>query len=443
MRDIIVTLIVLGSIPMILSRPFVGVIMWSWISYMNPHRLSWGFATEFPFAMLIALATMAGLLFSKENKKVPMTREIRVLLVFVLWMCMTTSVAFFPDLAWLQLTKVLKIQLFTIITLMLLTDMKRIHLLVWTIGVSLGFYGIKGGIFTITSGGGYHVFGPLGTFIGGNNELGLALLMTIPLLRYLQLQSSQWWLKMGLLGAMLISLVAILGTQSRGALLGLGAMSMFLILKSPKRGKLLAALALSVPLMLSFMPDSWWERMESIKDYKEDKSAMGRINAWGFAFNLAKDKPLVGGGFETFRRSLFKKYAPNPNDVHDAHSVYFELMGEHGFVGLGIFLLLLFLAWQSANWMIKKTRDIPDLQRARMLAQMLQVSLIGYASAGAFLGLAYFDLLYAIIAIIVAMRILVQKHLDGEAEINGTDTTVDEKTPPQNYAGNLAYWGRR
>ena len=43
---------------------------------------------------------------------------------------------------------------------------------------------------------------------------------------------------------------------------------------------------------------------------------------------------------------------------------------------------------------------------------MVQVSLIGYMSAGSFLGLQYFDLFYHLIAIIVITKMLVQKELD-------------------------------
>ena len=83
MRDIFVTLAVFGSLPFILYRPYIGVLVWSWIGYMNPHRISWGFATEFPFAMIIAITTLVALFFSSEPKKVPWTRETVVLLIFI------------------------------------------------------------------------------------------------------------------------------------------------------------------------------------------------------------------------------------------------------------------------------------------------------------------------------------------------------------------------
>ncbi|MEP7208896.1 MAG: DUF5935 domain-containing protein, partial [Casimicrobiaceae bacterium] len=73
MRDIVVTLIVFGSIPFILKRPYIGVLMWTWLGFMNPHRLCWGFAYSMPFAMIIAIATLMSLFMSKEPKKVPWT----------------------------------------------------------------------------------------------------------------------------------------------------------------------------------------------------------------------------------------------------------------------------------------------------------------------------------------------------------------------------------
>ena len=213
MRDYIVTLIVFGSLPYILSRPYLGVVMWSWLGYMNAHKLSWGFATTMPFAQVVAIATLLGLLFSSEPKRIPWTRETIILLLFILWMCITTFFALEPDRAINLLEKVLKIQLMTFVTLMLMGSRERIDLLVWTIAVSIGFYGVKGGIFTITTGGGYHVTGPTGTFIEGNNEIGLAMLMALPLIRYLQLEAKQKWVRLGLLAALLLTIVAVLGSQ--------------------------------------------------------------------------------------------------------------------------------------------------------------------------------------------------------------------------------------
>src|SRR3569833_1608939 len=118
---------------------------------------------------------------------------------------------------------------------------------------------------------------------------------------------------------------------------------------------------------------------------------MGRINSWHFAFNLAKDRPIVGGGYHSFTPDLFARYAPDPDDVHDAHSIYFEVLGEHGFVGFALFLLLGWFAWRSCTAIKKEASPHPSGQWMADLASMLQVSFAGYAASGAFLGLAYFE----------------------------------------------------
>lgn len=416
MRDLLITLLVIAALPMVLMQPWVGILVWSWLGYMNPHKLAYGFAQTLPLAQAVAIATIVGMIFSKEKMKIPWSREVIVLLVFVLWMLTTTFFALNQDSAWGQWDKIWKIQLMTLLTLVLITDKRRIHLLIWVIALSLGFYGVKGGIFTILTGGGYHVWGPEDTFIGGNNEMGLALIMTVPMMRYLQLHTEKKWVKMGLMGAMVLTMVAILGTQSRGALLGAIAMMLFLALKSQRRTLFLMLMAIVIPLILAIMPQSWWDRMASTANYEQDASAMGRINAWHFAFNLASDR-VTGGGYEAFTGQWFSMYAPDPMRVHDAHSIYFEVLGEHGFVGLALFVLLLFLTWRCGTTIIQKSKLVENAEWAANLARMLQVSLIGYMVSGAFLGMAYFDLYYHLIAILVVCKVIVEKMVNDKVTI--------------------------
>lgn len=425
MRDLIVTLIVFGSVPFILRSPTIGILMWSWLSFMNPHRACWGFAQNMPFAQIVALSLLLSLLFSKEDKRIPWTRETVLLAIFVLWMLITTVFALNQEEAWLQWNKVWKIQLITFLTMMVMKDLHRLHLLVATIVGSLGFYGVKGGLFTISTGGSYRVWGPDGTMIGGNNEIGLALIMTIPLIRYLQMHSKPVWFRNGCFWAMILCVVAVFGTQSRGALLGIVAMGIFLIMKGKNRFAYSVLAIFCGITLLAFMPESWHERMSTIKNYEQDGSAMGRINAWGFAINLATSR-LLGGGFETFTPFLFKIYAPNPDNYHDAHSIYFEILGEHGFIGLAIFLTLAILTWRRAARTAKEADRYPEMKPLADLMRMIQVSLVGYTVSGAFLGMAYFDLYYALISIVVMSGYVVRKHAADTGVTEDAWTTVPE-----------------
>jgi probable O-glycosylation ligase (exosortase A-associated) len=401
MRDIITALIVFGSLPFILRYTYIGVLIWSWIGYMNPHRLGWGFARDYPFAYIIALVTLVSFLFNREKKVLPLNGVTIVWFMFLFWMVITTVFSIYPDDALIQLIKVAKIQLFAILTLLFFGDIKRINMLVWVIVISLSYFGVKGGIFTILHGGSFIVWGPPGTFIEGNNELALALLMVIPLMNYLREISENKWIKRGLLVGMLLMGASALGSQSRGALLAGTAMLLWLWSKSKNKMVSGVAMVIVAIALISFMPESWHKRMDTIETYEEDASAMGRINAWFAAYNLAKEH-VFGGGFDGINHlDIFQAYAPNPFDYHDAHSIYFEVLGDHGFIGLFLFLLMGVLAWKMAGSVIKDTEGIKELYPINMLARMLQVSLIAYATGGAFLGLAYFDLYYHLIVLTI------------------------------------------
>jgi probable O-glycosylation ligase (exosortase A-associated) len=199
---------------------------------------------------------------------------------------------------------------------------------------------------------------------------------------------------------MVLSGVAAIGSQSRGGLLAMAAMGLFLWFKSRRKFVMTVYMAIAVAIMAAVMPQEWYDRMDTIRNYEQDDSALGRINAWHTAFNVAKDR-ITGGGFDTFRPQTFRQYAPEPFRVHDVHSVYFEVMGEHGFIGFGMFILLAVFAWLRANQVIRECKNDPERKWAADLAAMIQVSLVGYGAGGAFLGLAYFDLTYHLMIILV------------------------------------------
>jgi len=410
-RDFLLAAILFGSVPFILWRPAIGVFLWVWVSIMAPHRMTFGFAYDFAFAQLIAIATLIGMLFSAEPKRLPVTPVTVVLFLMVLWMNVTTFFALEPDLALPMWERVMKIQVMIFVTLYILHGKQHIRLLIWVTTLSVAFYGVKGGLFTLRGAGEGMVWGPEASFIGDHNSLALATVMTIPMVYYLFLQTTKRWLRWGLLGAVLLCSLSVLGSYSRGAFLAIAAMIGSLWWKS--RTKLVTAvvLVLLIPVAIGFMPEKWGERMWSIQKYDQDASALGRINAWMMAFNLANDRPLVGGGFEIYTEKVFSRYAPNPSDVHAAHSIYFQILGEHGYVGLTLFLLLWFLVWRDASWIIRQSRSLGELRWAFDLARMIQLSLVAYAVGGAFQNQAYFDLPYELLIALVLTRVLVEKEI--------------------------------
>ncbi|NMG54664.1 DUF5935 domain-containing protein, partial [Aromatoleum aromaticum] len=153
MRDLLLLLIVVPGGLLALRHPFVGAMMWTWISIMNPHRLTWSFMHDAPVAMFIGVCTLIGLLSSKEKRSPFIGAPVYWLVVLVGWMFVTTIFAFDTAASMKQLVKVLKIDLMVLVTLMLVRTKREMIVFAWILALSVAFYGIKGGIYTLLQGG--------------------------------------------------------------------------------------------------------------------------------------------------------------------------------------------------------------------------------------------------------------------------------------------------
>lgn len=407
MRDIAVLAVLVVFTAWTLRRPWIGVMMWTCVSLMSPH-VEFGYAAAaWPVATVVAGATLASMLFTREKQNPFIGGAVWAMLAFTAWITITLPFSFYLDECLPLWERSMKIFLMLFVTLALVDNKHKLNVFVWVNVVSIAYYGVKGGVFTVLTAGNYRVWGP-GGFIGGNNEVALAVIMVIPLMRYLQLQMTQKWAKLAMSGSMVLCALTALGTYSRGALLGVSAMGFYFWLKSQR--KLLWAILIPIigVAVLSVMPSQWWARMDTIKTYDADDSALGRINAWWMAWNLARDK-FFGGGFMIYSLPVFEIYAPEPNRVHAAHSIYFQVLGEHGFVGLFLFLLIGVLTWLTASSLIKRYRDDPQRRWGADLGAMVQVGMIGYAVAGAFLSLSYFDLPYNLMVMCVVARHILRR----------------------------------
>lgn len=410
MRDLVFTVMFfLVSVPATL-RPPLALMIWVVMDYMNPHRLCHTWAKiGIPFSQISAAVTVFSLFAAPVPKRFPITRETVLLVLFIIWMSITTVTALNPYEAQIEWDRAVKVQILVLATLVVVYDRRLLDLLIWTIVGSLGFYGIKGGLFTILRGGHHRVIGPEYTFIEDNNALAMVLVTIIPLIRYLMLQTSSRMVRYGLGGSIGLILAAVIGSYSRGGLLALGAMTVLLLMKSRNRFVFGLLLLIVVPAVVHMMPQAWFDRINSIAYYHEDNSVKGRFNAWWFGWNIALERPLTGGGFRVFTKELFKVYAPDPEDDHEAHNTFVKVLAEHGFVGLGIFLLLAFFTWRSATWIRKIAANNDELTWARDLASMVQVALFGYAVGGMGLHLAYFGLPYHLTVIVVITKEIVRQ----------------------------------
>ena len=417
-RDVAVTLLVGLGLLYLFKHPAIGAYLWAWLSVMTPQTMTYGFARGYPFAQLVAVATLAVWAFTAKKQKLPLNIITGLWLALFVWMSVTSLFSKAPD-GWAseRWIFVMKIQLMLFVSLMLVRTSTELRTLVCVVTMSLAYFGIKGGIFTIQTGGGGRVWGPGSSLLGGNNELAVGLVMIVPFLYWMRQTLDNKWVKRGLLAAMVLCVFSILGSQSRGGLLALLTVSLFLGAKSAYPVRMTAGILALVAVAIAFMPSTWNQRMDTITEYTEDNSAMSRLYTWRTLTNAALARPLVGAGFRADNMTVFNTYAPEGTEWDAfrgrplvAHSIYFQMLGEHGFVGLALYFAFWGTVWRQATRIARRATAIPDLASwMPLLMRMTQVSLLGFAAGGAFLSLAYLDLTFYFAGYVLLAGMLLAK----------------------------------
>lgn len=394
-------------------RPFYGVLLWAVVAFLNPQQYIWGGAAFFPWAMAVAIPTLAGMLFFSRGWRNLASFKVFLLVVLWLWFTVTslvsTSTTIFMDHAgdtWFQWRFVSKVLLMTGVTIAVVDSFARLRILVMVMAGSLGFYVAKALPFIFLTGGAFRLYGPANSMIADNNDFGLALNMTLPLFFFLAQSESNPWIRRLCAFLFLITIPAIFFTYSRGALVGLAAVGGLMLIRLKQRWLIAPVIVLGMLGAIMFAPQSWRDRMNPGQGL--DNSARERINAWTFSWNLASDYPITGGGFATFTPELFARYAPTANDVKGPHSVYFQVLGEHGFVGLFLYLSLVVSCLLSVGRLAKRAQYHEDAVIANY-ARMFQFSIIGFLVSGLFLGRAYFDYFLSIVGCLIILEAVARR----------------------------------
>ena len=421
MRDIAIALFVLAMLPLALRNSFVAVLMWCWAGLIGLNTLGYGFMSSISVVQIFAIIALAGMLLRKEFRGMhehmhgyPM---ILVLMILHGFFCALLA---YPglDQNWTLFTNMLKTALVCLVLPVFLTSRERINFFILIIACAISYHGVLDGLKYLASAGGHNAVG-IAKF-GDNNHYGMMLVMVIPLWAYLYQYAVSAWMRLACVGGMFITFMAVLATNSRGALITVILSTLWLLMFSKR--KLLGAVAISLAAVLAvnMAPDQWFARMDTIKTANEDASFMGRVTAWKRASAIALENPVFGGGYHAGQAwSIFEDFRDKPGlmggietpDVPRpaaSHSIYFEVMGDLGFVGLALFLMCVmtpFYYWRKILSVVKTKPE--DLVWARSLAVALTASMMAYLVGGAALSVAYYELPYYIItAIFVLYRLI-------------------------------------
>ena len=405
MGGIVLQIVFLLSISMTVISPHIGVLVYYWFTWLNPHRLVYGLL-PLDWGKIIALTTIICILFSKEKKRIPANTLIITVIVLFLWTTVTTFFAKYPDAALSEYIDFAKVITMSFIIVILINTKTKLHALVWVVSISIGFFAVKGGMFTIISGGNYYVYGPPSSHIFNTNEIARAFLMCLPLTYYLSIQSYYIYVRYAMSIVSILTIVAIFGTTSRTVFLVLLVVLFFGWLRRDKKLKIgILGIVAGIAILVA-LPEERFEglseKYRTSSEYETDTSFQGRVFVWNYIVqNLAESHPIAGGGFKAVVNDLKK----------EPHSSYFQMLGEHGYVGLTIYLFLSIATLLKTNKIYRVAKRNPNLTWAKDLALMIQLSFIGYFLGGVTKNAAFFEFYYMLIGMTVVLEELVAKEV--------------------------------
>ena len=413
MSGLLLIMFIMAGLAASVAAPVICLYLYNYVTYMAPHTVFYGPGMTLPLAMITGAAALV--VWAAFDRKIftHLSWCFYLLIVWLIWVCVTFQ--FYQGDSYnahFKFDYATKILAFSLLAILMLHTRRRIEGFIVILCVTVGFYVGRGLVVTaLTGGGGLSVTGNKSTPLGDRNYFATVVWMLIPMLLWLAQHSVLFpkgrLLKLGVFGFIAAGLMTIVGTQSRGAMLGAPIFFGFMFLQTKRKLTMLLAAAVLVAGGLALAPAEWYERMNTIQEYEEDKSANSRFNSWTFAWEFALQNPVLGGGFRIFTLNV----DPIENRWLDAHSIYFEVLAEHGFPGLALFLLILGAIFMNGRYLARICKPHPELAWAGDLGHKLTISITLYAACGALLSLAFHPILYDFFAVSVALRHLVHRHI--------------------------------
>nr|WP_086938876.1 putative O-glycosylation ligase, exosortase A system-associated [Thaumasiovibrio occultus] len=418
MRDLLFLALQLPMIYFALRRHYIALALWVWTGFFVPVHWLHNLGESVSYNSLYAGLTLLSLLFSSPKPKQFFSFTFVIIACFWLLTTITSYLGISNQvLMWTSWSNFTKVMIITVCTAAIVRERREFNLIIWMIALSVGFYGFVEGLKFLASLGGHRIKGPTGHLIEDNNHLAAALCMTLPLMVYLMGETKTKLIKLGLMGVCAICVLAILGTHSRGGLIGLIVVGGYFWLKSNQKILSLIAIILVGSVAIQLLPERWFNRMDTIETAAvDDKSFAGRLNAWKIHTLIALDRPLTGGGFKAAEvseiwisksadldRVDFFETPPPGERGKAAHSIYFQVLGDHGFIGFGMFMTVIGITVLKLSVIQRRGRRSPEVKWMSSLSKMLLLSIIAYCTTGAALSLAYFEFFWILVALTAAL----------------------------------------
>ncbi|HEV2745972.1 MAG TPA: putative O-glycosylation ligase, exosortase A system-associated [Allosphingosinicella sp.] len=421
MRDLAFIGFLLALIGFGFKRPFLFVLAYAYVDIVAPQRLSYFMLNAVPLSMIVAGLAIAGWLLADDKRHFRVTARQWLMLILLGYAGYTTVYADFPVDALFKWEWVWKAMLWAIFLPFTLRTKLRIEAYLLFMTLSAAAIVIVGGIKTLASGGGY---GALNLMVDNNSGLyegstiSTVAIAIIPVILWLArfgtIYPRDWRVRLFAYNLIFACLLIPVGTEARTGLVCIAVLVVLMLRDVRNRFGYMALVAIALAAAVPFLPQTFTSRMSTIQTYEADASATTRIAVWGWTWEYAKDHPM-GGGFEAYKQNSLRVntvattttgtvQTVDQSLIQDSarayHSSYFEMLGEQGFPGLALFLLIHGIGLIRMEVLRRRYRRAEgDTAWIAPLATALQNAQLVYLVGGLFVGIAFQPFIYMLLAV--------------------------------------------
>ncbi len=416
-------LLVLG-----LRRPFVWVLLYVYVDILAPQRIGYSLIVSLPVSMIAFAAAFGGWLAldRKEGARFTVRQGLMVALLLYCWW--TTGNADFPEDAATKWDWVWKSLLFGIFLPFTLTTRARIEALALMLVLAVATIVIGTGLKTVLGGGGYDnlkFFVKDNSGIYESSTLATMAIALVPMIwwftRFGTIFRPHWAVTAFAAALTFACFLVPVGTEARTGLLCIAVLALMALRYVKQRVLFLMAGAALGLTALPFLPQTFYDRMATIGEPSGDESASTRVAVWRWTIDYAERHPF-GGGFDAFRGNSFTYTLPikeidgnttttEYREVTDKsrayHSAIFELLGEQGYPGLAIWLMLQALGlWQMGRIRSRWQNRTQDEAEAWIgpFAISLQMGAVIYIVGALFQGIAYQPVMLMLVGLQIGLH---------------------------------------
>lgn len=259
----------------------------------------------------------------------------------------------------------------------------------------------------------------MGSFFQDENDVTLYINMWLPFCYFLFFIETERLKKWLYLAGLIIGILAVILSFSRGGFVGLVCVGFMCWLRSSKKLLSLFIIFILAAVVLIYAGDAYWARIGTARDTDQGTAAI-RIESWKAGLLMFLDNPLGVGGnnyqvrFSEYQSDFFQRGMWG----RVAHSLWFTLIPETGIIGIVLFFMLMKHNLRDIAVLKKISRSLKNSERNYFyaLSGAFAASLVGFFSSGTFISVLYYPHYWYLTAMIVAAAKVARKVRTAEEE---------------------------